>query len=631
MTQLHEYFDNDGFLVQEIPLFIAREQQLRMAQAVEKSLHDKKVSFYEAGTGTGKSFAYLVPILLSDRKVIISTGTKTLQDQLFFQDLPLLGKLFPLHQIALLKGRSNYLCSHRLNKFLSVMTSNEASLAQLVRIREWASTTVSGELSDAPPVDEDVQPLITSTRENCLASSCPDFETCALYLARKKAQEADVIIINHHLLFADLALKEDSLGSLLPEIEAIVVDEAHQVPEIARQFFGKSLSTKRLADLIRDLRCEVSLLGNDDRQLLNFASLLESENLAMVRQVLAEDIECENWLRERGQSIIKKLNNILFNLVLTLNNVSERSEGMKNITNRAEELASDFRVLTESSELLDSLRWIDKSQGSFTIHLSPIDISQTVGGLFSSTAWIFCSATLSIDGNFDHIQRALGIENAIGKVFSSPFDFHRQVKAYLPLELPKPGTDEHTHQLVESIIPILRSNLGRTFFLCTSYRALHIVRERLAGSFSILCQGDLPRRELLLTFRQTPRTVLIATHSFWQGVDMKGANLTCVVIDKLPFASPKDPLVRATMQAENQRGGNGFVDYLLPQAIIRLNQGFGRLIRSETDRGLFVLGDPRIKTHSYGELVMSSLPDMEWIELDGACKYLSEISERSSN
>ena len=631
MNKLHEYFDNDGLLAQEIPKFIAREQQIHMAQAVEKSLNKKEVAFYEAGTGTGKSFAYLVPILLSNRKVIISTGTKTLQDQLFFQDLPLLGQFFPLHQIALLKGRSNYLCSHRLNKFLTIMASNERSLAQLVRVREWASRTNSGDLSDAPLVDEEVQPLITSTRENCLASSCPDIETCALYSARKKAQESDVIIINHHLLFADLALKEDSLGSLLPEIEAIVVDEAHQVPEIARQFFGKTLSSKRLADLIRDLRCELSLLGNDDRTLLDMVSLLESENIAMVHQVLAEDLEYEKWLGERGRPIIIKVNAILCNLVLTLNKASSRNEGMKKLANRTEQIACDFRLLTESSELADSLRWVDKAKGSFTIHLSPIDISQTVGRLFSNTAWIFCSATLTIDGNFSHIQKALGVEKATGKVFASPFDFRKQVKAYLPFELPKPGTDAHTHALVDSIIPILRSNSGRTFFLCTSYRALHIVRQRLSGCFPILCQGDLPRRELLLAFRRTLRTVLIATHSFWQGVDLKGANLTCVVIDKLPFASPQDPLVEATMQATNKRGGNGFVDYLLPQAIIRLNQGFGRLIRSESDRGLFVLGDPRIKSRHYGEMVLSSLPDMEWIEIDGACKYLSELSECSSD
>ena len=631
MTQLYQYFDNDGLLAQEIPNFVARKQQLDMAKAIEKSVCNKEISFYEAGTGTGKSFAYLVPLLLSGLKVIISTGTKTLQDQLFLQDLPLVGKFFPLHRITILKGRSNYLCSYRLNKFLKVKASSNETLVQLVRIREWSSKTISGDLADAPPIDEYALPLITSTRENCLSSSCPDFDTCALYSARKKAQESDVIVINHHLLFADLALKEDSLGSLLPEIEAIVVDEAHQIPEIARQFFGSSLSSKRFADLIRDLRCEITLLGNDDSNLRHFVSLLEVESLGMLRKVLAKNIEYEEWLRDGGQSIIEKINHMLSELVLALREVSDRSEGMKNIADRADQLSCDFRDLTEDSELVDSVRWIDKTQTSFTIHLSPIDVSQTIGGLFSDAAWIFCSATLSINGSFSHIQSALGVQNAVGKVFTSPFDFHSQVKACLPENLPEPGTDAHTHSLIDCILPILSRNLGRTFFLCTSYRAINIVKERLAGSFSILVQGDLPRYELLLRFRQTPRTMLLATHSFWQGVDVKGANLTCVVIDKLPFSSPEEPLVRATMRAVNKRGGNGFVDYLLPQAIIKLNQGFGRLIRAETDRGLFILGDPRIRTRSYGDLVISSLPDMEWIETDGACKYLGEISERLSN
>ncbi|HAK52199.1 MAG TPA: helicase [Gammaproteobacteria bacterium] len=631
MTELSHYFDDDGLLAQEVPGFVVRNQQLEMATAVAASISNEEISFLEAGTGTGKTFAYLVPLFLSGKKVMIATGTKTLQDQLNFQDLPLISRFFPRHRSALLKGRSNYLCPNRLEKFLKVMVSDEPTLAQLVRIRSWATSSVSGDLGEAPQVEAHVVPLITSTRDNCLGSGCPQFDTCPLYAARKRAQEADVIVVNHHLLFADLALKEDSLSSVLPKVDAIVVDEAHQVPDIARQFFGASVSSRSFGDLIRDLRGEMSLLGNDDPALLNQINQLEAALDAMIGAILAGNADFDQWFQCGGQSIVEEVDHSLAELREALDVASGRSQGLDSGRRRVEQIADDFVLLTEPTSLDDFVHWIDRTRTGFTVHLSPIDVAQTIGQLFSPGAWIFCSATLCVDGSFSHIRRALGVEEAVEQRFLSPFDFQRQVRACLPPDLPVPGSDDHTYALVEAVKPVLSANHGRTFFLCTSYRAMNIVRDLLSDSHNLFVQGVLPRHELMAAFRRTERSILLATHSFWQGVDVKGAGLTCVIIDKLPFASPEEPLPRATMQAIDTAGGNGFVDYLLPQAIIALNQGFGRLIRAESDRGLFILGDPRIFSRSYGGLVLSSLPEMEWIEMENACQYIGGISERSGN
>ena len=625
MTDLSRYFDDDGLLAQEIPGFVIRNQQLAMAKAVADSVLNQKVSFLEAGTGTGKTYAYLVPLFLSGKKVLISTGTKTLQDQLNFQDLPLICVFFPKHRVALLKGRSNYLCPHRLDKFLRVMLTDEATLSQLVRVRSWAAATTSGDLGEAPRVEDHVVPLITSTKDNCLGSSCPKFDTCPLYRARKKAQKADIVVVNHHLLFADLSLKEDSLISVLPEVEAIVVDEAHQVPDIARQFFGASVSTSRFGGLIRDLRSELSLLGNDDPTLLNRITQLEDVINIMIGSIFAGNAEYDQWFECGGKSIVEEVDHSLAELCESLRIASERSQGLDNGRRRVEKIADDFVLLTEPANLDKYVHWIDTSQSGFTVHLSPIDISQSIGRLFSHGAWIFCSATLCVDGTFSHIRRALGVEKAVEHRFLSPFDFRRQVRASLPRDLPDPDGDGHTRALVEAVRPALLANQGRTFFLCTSYRAMHLARDLLAESHNLLVQGELPRHELIAAFRRTERSVLLATHSFWQGVDVRGAGLTCVIIDKLPFASPKEPLPGATMRAIDAAGGNGFLDYLLPQAIITLKQGFGRLIRSETDQGLFILGDRRIFSRSYGGVVLSSLPEMEWIEMESACQYLGGI------
>ncbi len=633
MTVLSSYFERGGLLAAEVSGYVARDQQLEMACVVEQAIGAGSIAFVEAGTGTGKTFAYLVPLFLSGRKALVSTGTKTLQDQLHFQDLPLLRRLFPGHRIALLKGRSNYLCPHRLGVHIAVMAKYQDTLAGLVNLQSWSHVTNTGDLAEVPDMDDRLLSLVTSTRDNCLGPHCPRFEECPLYRARRVAQDADIVVVNHHLLFANLALREDTIASVLPVVDTIIVDEAHLVPETARQFLGASVGSRRFSDLIRDLRSEMFLLGNDDPQFLSLITQLESTIGNMVDRLLAGDADFDRWLGAGGHAVVEDVDHALASLLSSLAATAERSQGLENARRRAQQLADDFVLLTEPSSLDEYVHWVDTSRQGFNVHLSPVDIAGTIGGMLKrdSTGWVFSSATLCVEGSFEHIRRALGVEEALEESFSSPFDFEYQVRAWLPEGLPRPGTDQHTRALVEATIPILKANSGRTFFLFTSYRAMDLATQMLSDDFAVQVQGSLPRQELLARFRRTEKCILLATHSFWQGVDVRGAGLTCLIIDKLPFASPDEPLVRALMQATDAKGGNAFMDYLLPQAVISLKQGFGRLIRDEADRGLFVIGDPRVHSRSYGNVVLASLPEMEWVDSEGARLYMEQINEYPGN
>jgi ATP-dependent DNA helicase DinG len=633
LDQLTDYFAESGLLASMLPGFTPRSQQVEMAQTVQQAISDSDIALIEAGTGTGKTFAYLVPVFCSGKKTIISTGTKTLQDQLHFQDLPLIRKLFPAHRIALLKGRSNYLCPHRLEQHLKVMVSDTRRLAGLVEVRTWSLQTTTGDLNELPMLDNGVLPLVTSTRDNCLAGQCPRFDQCPLYKARQQAQDADIVIVNHHLLFADLALKEDSIASLLPAVETVVVDEAHQVQEIARQFFGASVSSRRFTDLIRDLRSEMFLLGNDDFQLIHNVAMVESVVGEMAAQLESAEAGFDRWYQRGGQAVVERVDHALTELLNALGPAAIRSQGLENARRRTGQLVDEFVLLTEPASLGEYIHWIENQGSGFTIHLSPVSIADTIGPMFrkGETSWVFSSATLCVEQSFEHIQRSLGIDGATTRQLSSPFDFMHQAKAWLPEGLPVPGSEQHTLDLVESVMPVLLANKGKTFFLFTSYRAMHLAQTILKEDFNILVQGSMSRHELLSRFREIERSILLATHSFWQGVDVRGAGLTTVIIDKLPFASPEDPLHQATMQALALSGGDGFVDYLLPQAIISLKQGFGRLIRSESDQGIFVLGDPRIRTRAYGSMVLASLPEMQWVGAEEARRYVEEISEHPGN
>ncbi len=643
MQMLKDFLGKEGELSRVVPDFVSRPVQIQMAQTIGDAISEGRNALLEAGTGTGKTYAYLVPLIESGKKVIISTGTKNLQDQLYFQDLPLIASLINNgYRIALLKGRGNYVCPERLDKSLKVISGNGATnlLDKLVRVREWSARSRSGDITELSDFHDDagIVSLITSTRDNCLGGSCPRFDECPLYRARDAANEADLVVVNHHLLFADLALREENLVQLLPNVEVIVVDEAHQVPEIARQFFGSRITSGQILELARDIKRELFLLGNDDIQLLDSTNKLEQalENMTALVAASGEIRDLSSWLESQGCEVVDGVDMALGDLMLGLEVAAVRSRGLQHCLQRANRLTDQFALLTEPSSLdQDYVHWIQVHPRGFVVHVSPVSISSELSAHFNNPApsWIFTSATLAVGGKFDHIRESLGLEDVIEKQFASPFKYEAQVLAYVPEGLPIPGTDLHTRTLVESLLPFFRINSGKTFCLFTSHRALKLAGELLAteDDLHVLSQGQLPKSELLRQFRRTPRCILLATQSFWEGVDLRGAGLKCLVIDKLPFASPEEPISRAMINSIASSGGNGFMEYLLPQAIISLKQGFGRLIRQESDEGLFVLGDPRVMTKSYGKLVLASLPPMYWTtDQSQALDYLTGTREKNA-
>ncbi|MEX2489225.1 MAG: ATP-dependent DNA helicase [Pseudomonadales bacterium] len=641
-----EFFAPDGPLAALIPEFIHRLVQVEMADTVTEMMLARTNGLMEAGTGTGKTLAYLIPALHCGHKTIISTGTRTLQDQLYFKDLPAVLPIFQAAggrgmRTALLKGRRNYLCPYRLQKNLEATDKKRSpdSMAQLTAIREWAARSHSGDLSEIADLSEDapVLPLVTSTADNCLGSRCPEYSGCPLYKAREKALDADLIIVNHHLLFADLALKEDNTGRLLPSVDTIIVDEAHQVPEIARHFFGSRVGSTQMTELVADVRRESFLFGNDDTDLLNradhldrrLAMLVESVNRQYSHVGLARLLCIPDVTEE-----IADVDYALTGLIDALGRASIRSQMFSSCYGRALQLSDQFALLTEPVELNeDYVQWIERRKYGFDIHMSPVSVGHEMATHINhgDATWLFTSATLTVNGSFTHFRDSLGLDdNAIERRFESPFNYREQVRAWIPDNLPMPGTDRHTSALVDACLPLIQANPGRTFFLFTSYRALRLAASLIAeqGDVPVMVQGSMSKHALLEKFVNRDHAVLLATQSFWEGVDVRGAALKCLIIDKLPFMSPEDPLSQALMSALDRSGGNAFTDYLLPRAVISLKQGFGRLIRQESDKGLFVLGDPRMVNRGYGSIFRTSLSDMDWLDNQAdAVQYLSELTD----
>jgi len=611
---------SDGPLAERIPGFAARRAQQEMAHWVGTALADLSALVVEAGTGTGKTYAYLVPALLSGRHVIISTGTRTLQDQLFHRDLPAVaGALGRPVKVAVLKGRTNYLCRHRLELATRGTTLDlpGSGRGSLERVRQWALRTRSGELSEMPDLaDQDpVWPLVTSTRENCLGSECPEYTRCHLIAARREAQAADIVIVNHHLLFADLALKEEGFGDLLPGTDAVIIDEAHQIPDLAGQFFGLTIGSRSILQLARDSESELAAAGGGTEALLALAKGLEASVVSIAR-VLGRPARLE-WA-QIDDSAIERLADLAVDLANVASGLEARGggAGVGNCARRAAEIGGQIeRFLALEAE--SGLRWVDVHTRGFALVFTPFEVADRMRELVTArpTAWIFTSATLAVGSEFEHFTQRLGLERARTVQIASPFDYERQARLYLPEIEGDPNDPEHPSRVVEIAWPLIEAAGGRAFLLFTSHRALaesarllraHSDRQR----FPLLVQGEAPREVLLRRFRELGNAVLLGTASFWEGVDVKGDALCVVVIDKLPFASPDDPVLKARIEGIRRRGGNPFIEHQLPQAALALKQGAGRLIRDAADFGVIAICDPRVTSKSYGRVLLASLPPM---------------------
>jgi ATP-dependent DNA helicase DinG len=618
-------FAAQGPLACELPAYRFRAQQLAMAEAVARAIDEHGPLLAEAGTGTGKTFAYLVPALISGGKVIVSTGTKTLQDQLFQRDLPFVRDALKVPvTVALLKGRANYVCHYHLARARQADSfASRADVRHLARIDSFARTSITGdkaELSDVPDTAA-IWAQVTSTRENCLGGECPHYDECFVMRARKNALAADVVVINHHLFFADVVLKDEGLTDLLPACNTVILDEAHQLPDTATLFFGEELGAGQLAELARDAEMEGLKAARDYVPLPDAAQGLVSA-LRRVR-LAAGDIpgkwsQAEATQRPDFVAALEVLLSALDTLAAELERQSERSDLLAQCALRARDAAARL-VRWRDKDDPDWIRWVDVTTRGWQLHAAPLSIAEIFARQVADTArsWIFTSATLAVGGDFTHYQRELGLAHAATGCWDSPFNYADQALLYLPRELPEPNSFEHTDAVVAAAMPVLKASRGRAFLLFTTLRALSRARDAIAAAmerehldYPLLVQGEGSRSELLSRFRVLGNAVLLGSQSFWEGVDVQGEALSLVIIDKLPFAPPDDPLLAARLDQIARQGGNPFLDYQLPQAAISLKQGAGRLIRSETDRGVLMICDRRLADKPYGRRILEALPPM---------------------
>ncbi len=636
---LEDVFGPRGPLARSIPDYRVRPQQAKMADQVASAIRDNAVLVCEAGTGTGKTFAYLVPALLCGGKVIISTGTKTLQDQLYHRDLPTVRDALnvPL-TTALLKGRNNYVCHYYLERNLSEprFHSREA-VADLRQIARFARTTASGDKSEFPEVPESspAWDLATSTRENCLGQACPRFADCFVVAARREALAADVVVVNHHLFFADVTLKDEGTAELLPACNAVIFDEAHQLPETATLFFGENLSSGQLGELARDSRAEMLSGAQDVPAALGLAASLDKAARDLRLSLPDEGARltaASARLRPGFSDALAAAGSALAALGVGLESLAERSDGLA----RCAERARKTRVLLDhwrDDRRADYVRWVELFSHSLHLNATPLSIAEVFRRQIDSRprAWIFTSATLAVGGDFSHYRSELGLDDARTACWDSPFDYARHALLYVPRKLPVPNSDLHTRAVVDATLPLIRASGGRAFLLFTSLRAMRLahelLRERLRAlqlDLPLLLQGEGSRSELLRRFRQLGNAVLLGSASFWEGVDVRGEALSLVVIDKLPFAPPDDPVLAARLEALESEGRNPFLEYQLPEAVISLKQGAGRLIRDEADRGVLVICDPRLFSRPYGRRILASLPPMKLVrDLDDALRFIA--------
>ncbi|MFZ2853923.1 MAG: ATP-dependent DNA helicase [Rhodocyclaceae bacterium] len=639
---LSEVFSPDGPLAAGIPGYRQRAQQVEMAERIAAALAANRVLVAEAGTGTGKTYAYLIPALLSGGKIIVSTGTKNLQDQLFSRDIPTVRRVLnsPV-KAALLKGRSNYLCHYHLERsladgrFLSREDSDHA-----LRIARFAKVTRTGDKAECAGVPEGspVWGMVTSTRENCLGQECPYHKECFVLAARREALAADLVVVNHHLFFADVMLRDEGTAELLPACNAVIFDEAHQLPETASLFFGDNVSTAQILDLTRDARAEGLTSARDCLDLPKLCGVLEkaAKDLRLTlpvepaRFALAQ-LEARMGFDNGVVGLLRELE--VFAALLETQ--AQRAEGLENCWRRAVELLAQLRRWQSGADA-EYVRWGETYTHALQLNATPLVIASIMQKQMSGhpRAWIFTSATLAVQKDFGHYCAEMGLGEADSACWDSPFDYAQQALLYVPKDLPEPNSYNFTEGVVKAAFPVVQASAGRAFFLCTSLRAMRRTRELLAEhleraglDFPLLMQGEGSKNELLERFRQLGNAILVGSQSFWEGVDVRGDALSLVVIDKLPFAPPDDPVLSARIERMKNEGRNAFMEYQLPRAVINVKQGAGRLIRDESDRGVLMICDPRLISKPYGKRVWRSLPPMKRTrELDDVLAFFAAES-----
>ena len=620
-SEIEDILGPQGLLARLVDGFAYRQQQAEMAEAVMQAIQEAEHLIVETGTGTGKTFAYLVPALLSGQKVIVSTGTRNLQDQLFLRDLPRVREAMasPV-KVALLKGRANYLCIHRMDLALQDARGHPRdALKALLKVRDWSHATERGDIAELGDVSEDspVWPLVTSTTDNCLGQDCPAWSKCHLVEARRQAQEADVVVINHHLLCADFAIKGTGFGELLPTADVFIIDEAHQLPDVASNFFGTTLSTRQVGELVHDTRAEYHREAGDLPKILDQIDKLDKAGrdlrLAFEKQPQRgawQDVESNPTIQKSFDELQQQLDQ----LEGMLEAVKGRGKGLDSCLERCKGMLVLLAELRQPAEPQQVVRWFEVFGHSLRLNSTPIDIADVFSSQMQQhpASWIFTSATLAVGDSFSHFQRQLGLFDVRTGKWDSPFDFQHQALWYVPRGMPAPSDRGYVQAVVREAIPLIKASGGRAFLLFTSYRALNEAADLLEEEsleYPMLVQGEMPKAELLRRFVEQGNAILLGTSSFWEGVDVRGEALSLVIIDKLPFASPGDPVLQARLDAIKARGGNPFMEYQVPQAAIALKQGAGRLIRDVSDRGVLVMCDPRMLKKSYGHTFLEAMPD----------------------
>ena len=622
-SKLNFIFSEKGPLAEGIPGYRTRQQQLEMALAIETAIQENKQLVAEAGTGTGKTFAYLVPALLSGGKVIVSTGTKTLQDQLFHRDLPAVRDALKVPvTVEMLKGRANYVCHFHLERSANegrFVSREDANYVHV--IRNFVENSKTGDKAELIEVPENatIWPSVTSTRDNCMGQECNFYKDCFVMDARKRALAADVVVVNHHLFFADVMLRDEGVSELLPSANTVIFDEAHQLPEVAGLFFGEDVSTSQLLELARDAEAEYITTAKDCPALQEAANALE-KSVRDFRLVFAYEgsrMPVQKALALKGfDSAYSEMQAKLQALTNVLETQAPRDPALENCWQRGAGLMVQLQrwLAAENANLV---RWVEVFTQSVQLHATPLSVAEGFGKQLNASprAWIFTSATLAVKSDFSHYIGQMGLSNANTGYWESPFDYGKQALFYVPENMPEPNSPGYSAAVAAVALPVIQASGGRAFVLCTSLRAMREIHALLKEAFEqngieypLMMQGESSRSELLERFRKRGNAVLVGSQSFWEGVDVRGEALSCVIIDKLPFAPPDDPVLAARIDKMNEEGKNAFMEYQLPYAVITLKQGAGRLIRDEADSGVLMICDPRLISKPYGRRIWQSLP-----------------------